>query len=160
MSESLEETGGRSGCAHRFRKRRRERSVAGNAIFHVVCIDLGSRQQSTHAMPTADAWETLSTTVEVAGDAMAASVYCAVCNVRLNGPAQYADHRKGRMHRKNERGRASIPSCTASTADHLVLGRAAHICMLEVTSQAELAALGAAARRIQRAWHGHRAALS
>ena len=82
-------------------------SVLGHAYFHAVCADLGSRQHSTHAVPTAGTWETWSTTVEVARDAMAANAcagdttakFCEVCKVWLNGPAQYVDHLKGHMHR-------------------------------------------------------------
>ena len=70
-------------------------------------------------MPTAGTWEAWSTTVEVAGDAMAANA-CAgdttakfdeVCKVWLNGPAQYVDHLKGHMHRKKLAG--GRPVCPA-----------------------------------------------
>ena len=121
QKQRLCRAGGRSGCENRFRKRRRERrgllpsqapwhntvfrytnNVAGSVVvFHVVCIDLGSRLQSIDSMPT-----------ENACDALAASVYCAVCKVNLNGREQYLDHLKGRMHRRRG-GQFSGPSTAA-----------------------------------------------
>jgi len=94
-------------------------------------------------MPTADAWET--------------SAYCEVCKVYLNGLAQYADHRRGQMHRRKLRGgQSSIPSTAAPSEADVALGRQAHMRMLEVTPQAEIAALEQAARLIQRAWRKRR----
>ena len=43
-----------------------------------------------------------------------------------------------------------MPSTASFEADKLAVGRAAHMRMLEATSHAELAALGASARRVQR----------
>ena len=112
-------------------------------------------------MSTADAWETMSTTVEVDGDAMPATVYCAVCRVNLNSDGQYQDHLRGQKHSKNlSRGRSSLPSTAApSEADHLVFDQEAHRRMLMDSSRAELAGRGAAACRIQRFWRKHRRAL-
>jgi len=130
-------------------------------FFNGFCVDLGSGLVSPDAMSTADARETLSTTVEVDGHAMPASVYCAVCRVLLNCPEQYEDHLKGRKHsRKLRRGQSSIPSTAApSEADHLAFGHEAHRRMLVGSSRAELARVGAAALRIQRFWRRHRRAL-
>ena len=121
-------------------------------------MDLGSGLVSPNAMSTADARETLSTTVEVDGDAMPASAYCKVCRVILNCPAQYADHLKGRMHkRKLSRGQSNIPSTAASSdAEHLAFDHASWRHILMDSSRAELAAFGAAAHRIQRCWRRHR----
>ena len=125
---------------------------AGRGWQRVQMVGGPARYAAGRAFATA--WETLSTTVEVDGDDMEARVYCALCRVFLNGPPQYADHLKGQKHRRNLRGgQSSIPSTAApSEADDLAFGHEAHMRMLEGSSRAELAAFGAAARRVQRAW--------
>ena len=82
---------------------------------------------------------------------------CDVCRVFLRCELQYRDHLKNRMHKRKL---ALLESSTAapSEADHLMFGREAHLRMLEVTSPAELAAFGKAARAIQRAFRKHRGA--
>lgn len=95
------------------------------------------RSDSTESAVPSDAWET--------------SAYCEVCKVHLNGLAQYADHLRGRMHkRKLKGGQSSIPSTAAPSEADVELGRRAR--MLEVTPQAEIQA----ARLIQRAWRKRR----
>ena len=83
--------------------------------------------------------------------------FCDVCRVHLRCELQYRDHLKNRMHKRKL---ALLESSTAapSEADHLMFGREAHLRMLEVSSPAELAAFGKAARAIQRAFRKHRGA--
>ena len=86
--------------------------------------------------------------------------FCDVCRVRLRCELQYRDHLKNRMHKRKlvQKLLESCSTAAPSEADHLMFGREAHLRMLEVTSPAELAAFGKAARAIQRAFRKHRGA--
>ena len=37
-----------------------------------------------------------------------AVLYCLICDMNLNGPAQYADHVIGKKHRKNQKKRKEV----------------------------------------------------
>ena len=84
--------------------------------------------------------------------------FCDTCRVWLNCENQYKDHLGGRMHKKklDQKRLESSSTAAPSEADHLTFGPETHLHMLEVTPREDLAAIGNAARLIQRAFRRHR----
>ena len=84
--------------------------------------------------------------------------FCDTCRVWLNCENQYKDHINKQMH-KRRLAQKRLESCSTaapSEADHLTFGPETHLRMFEVTPPEDLAAIGKAARLIQRAFRKHR----
>jgi len=63
---------------------------------------------------------------EVDGDS--AEVWCPICEMWLNGPCQWEDHKIGKKHKKNDRKqRGGVSEATTPKALLIMLFRVGHI---------------------------------